>query len=185
MTATRGALLACVKMVGLGAVSSILSEIRIRSPCWSSVVDVRSYCRAVPSQFRRWETPLNCLSLSITRRPLGRGWTPDNPGDADTHYLTGLSSESNCLSPSITRRPLGRGWTSDTPGDADTHNLAGLSSKSNCPGKRRNLPRHAQGAAHAPTGNRLSTEPAMGGNRQCNPVLHHLPPAVLSPFSTS
>ena len=53
------------------------------------------------------------------------------------------------------------------------HNLTGLSSESNCPGKRRNLPRHAQGAAHAPTGNRLSTEPAMGGNRQCNPVLQY------------
>ena len=64
------------------------------------------------------------------------------------------------------------------------HNLTGLSSESNCPGKRRNLPRHAQGAAHAPTGNRLSTEPAMGGNRQCNPVLHHLPPTVSSPFDT-
>ena len=33
------------------------------------------------------------------------------------------------------------------------HNLSGLSSESNCPGKRRCLPKHAQGAVHAPSDN--------------------------------
>ena len=126
------------------------------------------------------------LSITLYHEKATGPWLdPDNPGDADMHNLTGLSFRVQLSIALYHEKATGRGWTSDTPGDAEAHNLAGLSSKSNCPGKRRNLPRHAQGAAHAPTGNRLSTEPAMGGNRQCNPVLHYLPPAVLSPFSTS